>query len=336
MDFLGNRINSNSIKRVFLFLVIVLLSIREAQLLCKYVDFSIAATACEHLLDGYTHWRAFQNRILTPAIVEILNFVFYKGDGYQKALILFYLICIPLTNLLVVFILRKMNFIEKMLIFLIVNLGFVWCWGGFWYPWDNIDFICFLLLFSMVVEDIYLWKYWVLFLFWTLNKETAFFVPLFLFKFVYDRKIFIRRKIIYVLNAICMFLVLGCYTSYIRENLFHFSTLPGVGVDKFHSKFGNFVKFGLNIKSIFHLDHKNVLFIWLILLLYVLSLCFLMKHKDKLGNNFLFLWGGLTVYIIICFVSALIVEIRVFYPLVAMIPGLYISQNYLRVGCKYT
>lgn len=294
-------------------------------------------SATQNLLEGYTHWKAFQNRILAPFCVTVISKIFYMNDpnSFEKSLKLFLIIMISLINIILQTNVYNRNFAEKIITFISVNFGFFLFSCGIWYPWDFVEFVFFYFLFMIISKNnIFIYKYWILCILWTFNKETAIFVPIsfFISKFRFDAKNILSKENIKIfLNSSTMSIFILSYTYIVRNFMFKHSTLNGIGVDFHNGTLANFINVRRNFIDMFLSPTKQSTISILLYIIYAFFSIKLYGYRKIIGKKFLSLWFIVGLYLVIVFISALVVETRIFFPLSAMAIGLYFSQNIIKV-----
>ncbi len=300
------------------------------------INTTISAT--QHLLEGYTHWRAFQNRLLSTFFVELLSKLLhpYSANAYRDSLYIFLMLLFLAINIVIYITLESKNGFEKLVVFLFVNFWFFICSCTIWYPWDFFEYLFFYFLFFMVSKnDRAIFHYWVLCLVWMLTKETAIFVPIVLIACLID----VREKPLMTLenrkilsSSILMFIIVFAYTYITRNILFKYSTIDGIGFDLQHGGMANFINLKRNFLGMVTYSNGLCLVPVLIYLFYI-AFCFkVYQYRKSIGRKFMSLWIVVGAYLGISFVSALVIETRIFFPLSAMLVWLYFSQDIIKVG----
>src|SRR5688572_2391645 len=150
-----------------------------------------SADAAHGVLAGRPHWRAFQNRILGPYLVESLRYL--VGDD-RAAHLCFMAICLAVAGVLAYLLGRQVaGSFGGALAFAVFQLGFVALLSPPWlYAWDLIGLIIFLLFVSFVAAERPVWWFVGLFAVAIFNRESAQFIALWLIvdpisRYAYDR-----------------------------------------------------------------------------------------------------------------------------------------------------
>ncbi|WP_129551628.1 hypothetical protein [Komagataeibacter xylinus] len=321
--------NKKNLTNFFVLFISIMFGYYEALKFYEINDISVTISATEHLLKGYTHWRAFQNRLLSPLLVKYISKIFHIN--YYDSLMFFLSVSFILINIILQINLLNKNFSEKLISLLCVNFGFFLFSCGIWYPWDFIEFISFYFLFMINSKDQkYTYHYWIIFIIWSTNKETSIFVPItfFVSNFKFENKLFLYKdNIKIIINSFIMFILIFSYTYVIRNFMFKYSTIPGVGLDIHNKGLGNFINLERNFYSLIYLNEKNSVISFIIYLIYIIFTLNVLRFRKIMGRKFVSLWFIVGLYLIVGFISGLVNETRLFFPLSAMAVGLYFSQD---------
>ncbi|MFT8419635.1 MAG: hypothetical protein ABF636_12525 [Acetobacter sp.] len=168
-----------------------------------------------------------------------------------------------------------------------------------------------------------------------LNKETAIFVPIALLTcFVDFRKQSLmalkNRKI--AINSIFMVIIVFSYTYITRNILFKYSTIEGIGLDLQHGGMANFINMKINFSDMDIYSNGFGIFPILIYLFYIVFCFKVYEFRKSFGRKFISLWIVVGVYLGTSFVSGLVMETRIFFPLSAMLVWLYFFQDIIKIG----
>ncbi|WP_227672834.1 hypothetical protein, partial [Komagataeibacter sp. FXV3] len=118
----------------------------------------------------------------------------------------------------------------------------------------------------------------------------------------------------------------------IRIFMFKYSTRPGIGIDLHHGGLANFINIRRNFLDMFFLSTKYSIISFVVYIIYAVLSFKLYTYRKFIGKKFVSLWIVMGLYLIIGFISALIRETRLFFPLSAMVMGLYFSQDMIKIS----
>jgi len=224
-----------------------------------YNNFSTLCNVTQGVVLGTPHWRAYQNRLLGPYIVEFISYIF--EIKYCSALHLFNLATTVIAFAVLFFVLLRMSRMSYKLSFtylIYFSVILLMIQHHYGYTWDNIDLIIFTILFYLILSDKPLWCYVVLFFVGILNKESALFISLFLMIYSCDVKLHVTRRIgvtfkkKQLLAGVIMLIVGAAYIKSIRTILFVSSSLDSIGADLDHAALGNHINFVINLKRFYY------------------------------------------------------------------------------------
>ena len=252
-----------------LFFVAVVLSLGQTCVFIQYHQFNLnsLALATAHFFRGETHWRTFQNRLLGPALVLLIQKLLCAAGRreYLTALRGYYYAATVTVN--VIFLALVLNIRRSLTFGFICLMGFigfqVLMWTEWYYPWDPLELLLFSTLLLMELKRRRGWTFfYLLFLVWVFTKETAIFVPIWLI---------VTRGIIpsdwksprawwgpnakIVGNSIAMFAIASVITRTLRNRLFVRSVLPNVGADDQDRNVGQHLQLFNNV----HLTRLDIL-----------------------------------------------------------------------------
>ena len=268
------------------------------------------------ILESVPHWRAFQNRLLTPWFWSILNnfglsevssFVIISGAMLFCNFYLMTKIYSSSSN------------------FALVSLSLSWLitfsllHHDWLYLWDFFDIILFTVITGIFLGKIRESYFFLIFPIALLNRESALFIPIayLLFKGNFQNNFpFFKVKYIY-LFIVSFALVFGAlFIKILRDNLF---IQQKFGTETLlHQTIGNHFYLPGNVKNLIYynfLDHNMILSISLLLIILV-SICIFFtsnKHEDKCLTAF-----ALTYFFNIMFFGNM-VETRMYYALIFVI-----------------
>ncbi len=311
------------------FVLILLMTFLEIKLVSlihneHYKDLVHAAYG---VVMGKPHWRAYQNRLLGPCLVQLVSQV--TGWTFQRTFSLFVNATVALANFIsfyAVLDLTKNRRISLKYAFY-YSLFFLALQDNHWlYLWDLINLSLFFMFAYGIFKN---WKmrfFAYLFVVCLLNREDALFVALWLVidAFTYNRKLLkdfkaecsiINRSQLFI--GIFLIVVGIVYTKFIRDLLFVESSLNGIGLDLRHAAIGEHITFFTNIAYLFNFWQQNNLniipaYICIVLTIY---LCIKLRHDEFLKKiGWLFACMSISI-----FAFGRIGETRVFFMLIPFI-----------------
>lgn len=222
--------NKKLINDLSIIFILATLSVLEASFLINYHSANIVLQAVATLspLSGHAWWLAFQNRLLSAAILSS----FHAGNiekSYEIFIYIFTLIC----NLFV-FVLFSKNGSKKALIYtFIFALAFLLFQDNTWlYGWDFINVLVTILVLIGIDNKSPITYFVLLYVAALFNHESALYIPawLFLSYLPHDKKKAIYSLLLLLAGAILIF--------YLRLILFKGSCRSYIGMDLNH-RIGN-------------------------------------------------------------------------------------------------
>jgi hypothetical protein len=204
------------------------------------------------VLTGYPPWRAFQNRLLMPIIISLL-----EGLSNPKNEILFvYCVGIFIHNILLVAIFSKLfGRFCSILAVLLWCFGFILYQDYYLYPWDIFDLSLFLIVWFVLYTSSNVNLLIIIFPLALLNRESALFLPIayWLVQTSFDNinintvwsKIFSQTTLI----TITLLLVGIFWTKFIRDYFFIGSSSGGFDLENY--LIGNHIYFSKNLFNMF-------------------------------------------------------------------------------------
>ena len=224
------------------------------------------------VVTGYPHWRAFQNRLLMPIIISLVE----SFSNPKTALLFIYCIGIFIHNTLLVAIFSKLfgRFCS-------ILAALLWCFGfilyqDFWLaPWDIFDLSLFLIVWFVLYTSSNVNLLIIIFPLALLNRESALFLPIAYWLVQTDldntntntiwSKIWSRTTLI-----TSTLLLLGMFwTKLIRDYIFLGSSFGGLDLE--NSLIGNHIWFSENLLNmLFRNWISNMLPINLITIFYLI------------------------------------------------------------------
>jgi hypothetical protein len=200
-------------------------------------------------------WIAYQNRLLGPALVELIS---WSGVTYADALNLFTFAALAIQNVVLFFLLRRLPLSSgKALLGVIAYaFAFIGMSGKWFYPWDSLDAIIFTFLAWGILQGKPLYYFVTLFCIGLLNRESALFIALYL---VIDAfawplptgSFFLASKGKLALGSL---LILGglAYTKFLRDWLFSGQA------DEANRLIGNHINLTQNIQDLFFYNLTSI------------------------------------------------------------------------------
>lgn len=129
------------------------------------------------VVEGRPHWKIFQSRLLGPWTI----FYFGKliGDfGYAYSIFIFF--GLTICNFLFLWALKPYSF-NKFISLIVFNFLIIFFIDDRWlYSWDIYSIIFFILFLSLVIRNSKLWKFIILYFFMLINRESVYFLSLFI------------------------------------------------------------------------------------------------------------------------------------------------------------
>jgi hypothetical protein len=303
----------------------------------------------EHLLEGVTHIRVFQNRLLGPALIKLLQHSLCSMQvscEYSEAFKSYHLMMITICSCTFFFLSSKiinsvvpeenLNFLSKagaIIAFTSIQLQMLGAWLQ---PWDYLDLLGFIIL---VCADYRRDKnytfFWLLFIFWLSAKESAMFVPMWIlltrldlkFKQCFSLKNLWARRLL-LLQSFLMVIICIITTKYLRDHFWVHSTFTNVGTDDAHKVLGNLIGITDNYHrfrdALLELRHKKIDG-WLYSSLYYVSfglvylvMRFLLVQKTSTQRQLFEVYNIMGIFFIMLWVIGSIPEPRLYLPLIPM------------------
>lgn len=228
-------------------------------------------SASQGVLTGYPHWRAFQNRLLMPGIINLMESV----SNPEIALLFIYCIGIFIHNIILVTIFLKLfGYFCSIFALLLWCSGFI-LYQDYWlYPWDIFDLSVFLIIWYALYTKSNAKTLLVIFPFALLNRESALFLPIAYWLIQTDlNKIDVNKiwlifwtPVTLITGSLLIFGVV--WTKFIRDYLFIGSSFGGLDLD--NSLIGNHIYLYENLTNILYFNWiSNILPINLITCFYI-------------------------------------------------------------------
>jgi hypothetical protein len=205
----------------------------------------VLVDAYEGVLNGTPHWRAYQNRLLSPALVHALGWV--SSEPYA----LFVQIWMVVLDLGLFFMLHHLT--RDVLKSLLAVLAGALLWTletHYWsYPWDFTEAGFLLALAWLAVEGKSLRWLLGLFVIALLNRESAVYLAVYMVATGAATKVYGQGTGKQMMVWGVALAVVGlAWTEALRNLLFDYSSLAGVQADLQHVGFGNHFHLGRNIQ----------------------------------------------------------------------------------------
>lgn len=272
-EFLGNH---EKLIYIGFILFLAMVELRVLVMMHKNEALELAI-ASKGVIIGTPHWKAYQNRLLGPYLIEAISFL--SGQSYLNAFWI-YLAILTVVNDIILFLTYLILTGDDLLsvrytiysAFSYIALQDYW-----WYPWDPIDVSIFTLLILAIYKNLDIKYFIILFIVELLNREVAIFIGIWLVIDSFDfsgenlkdkllRKVDKVKIIIGItLTGFCVF-----YTTIIRDILYKHSMLAFTEAQKIidargnHFDLFNNLRFLLSIKNFtsMRLDICIILFIF--------------------------------------------------------------------------
>jgi len=252
----------NIIKRNFIYgfaILLLSLAVFKVFMLIHGPHFEFLSQAAYGVIEGKPHWIAYQNRLLGPMIVLIISKI---GLAYPLSLKIFIFATLLIENIVLYTLLIRMNLPpRKSLLWVVLfSSAFIGLQHIFFYPWDCIDLIIFTMFSWGIFQSKSLCFFIPLFCIGILNKESVFFISLYIVidafrisldKFRVSFQSGIKLAVGMVLSILGMI-----YTKLIRDYLF-VSRDNGLD-DNMHRQFGEHVYFMQNVHDFFINNIKSL------------------------------------------------------------------------------
>jgi hypothetical protein len=219
----------------------------------------------DSIFAGMSHWRAYQNRLLGPALVQAVAFVTRQSFSESYPIVIGMLVCAINSTAFFVFLGLSRDRALAFRYTVYSALLFVAFQDRTWlYVWDLLDQIIFFIFMYLVVKRMHLRWLALLFLVAVLNREDALFISFWIIidavtftgppaqKNNLSRTITVNRKHLLWGGLLALLGVL--YTKMIRDLLWAGSSLPWVGVDAEHAALGQHFQLMRNMRYCFGLS----------------------------------------------------------------------------------
>jgi hypothetical protein len=273
--------------------------------------------ASDGVLNRMPHWRAYQNRILAPYLVDIFrNFSQNPYSDFAKTFL-------TLENLFLcgcAFALtRKVSL--SVLALIVSSAMWVYCKNYWSYPWDFTESIMTTLLFLLAVRSATIIPFVALFICFALSRESVVFVGLFLFLRGVSPAMFNRRVDTRALTwGAGLAMASAVITETLRKILFKASMIPGVGADARHASFENHIAVLHNGKIFFlnMITKEYYISIIYLAILFVYFVCAYVGYREK-SARLVSIGITMTLYVLSIFVFGAIDEARLYQPLAGSI-----------------
>lgn len=286
-----------------------------------YWDWEHLAQAAAGVIEGKPHWRAYQNRLLGPYVVQALTFF---GPPYKIALLLVTALILMIHHLILYACLRRVPVAPWASVLLVFTWSFIFVAfldRRWFYIWDVIDLVvftpvAFLIVFSQRPALIMLGFPVAL-----LNRESALFLPVAYMiregmRCIAHRATFSDLRLVAWKLVAASGLVIGgaLYTKYIRDALF-VEQLSG-GIDAANALLGNHFYLVSNVRGLLFSNFKSV---YGIFSLTIVIACAYMAHvfaatrdeKVRAGVIFFVLLVNILAF-------GMITETRMLFPLISL------------------
>jgi hypothetical protein len=212
---------------------------------------AVHATIAESVVTRHAYWRAFQNRLLGPHLVE--QAALLTGSTFDAAYLALTQSFLVLANVLCFVFVRRLTRSSRAAFLAVVAFAglFIAVQDVKWlYIWDFIDLIVFLVFVQAVVTEARARAFVYLFFIELLSREAAQFIALWLVLSAYEpdaRRWMERLRWPRAVLGTALLLLGAWWTSYIRARLFITSMEPAIGDDLEHLANGEHLQLGDNL-----------------------------------------------------------------------------------------
>ncbi|ACC71451.1 hypothetical protein PPMP20_12630 [Paraburkholderia phymatum] len=271
--------------------------------------------ASDGVLSGMPHWRAFQNRLLTPYLMDLFRNV--SQNPYNE----FAKVFLTLENFVLCICAYALTRRVSLTIVALVASSALWvyCMHYFSYPWDFTESMMLTLLFLLAIRSEGIFPFVILFILFVLSRESCTFIGLFLILRGVSPIAFGRRMEVRSLTWGGILIVVGvAITEVLRKTLFKASMLPGVGADTLHEKFENHFHY-LHNGKVFLVGSKgyDISLIYAMLMLVFLA-CAYVGYREK-ARNLLAIGITMTLYTLSIFIFGVLDEVRLYQPMTGIL-----------------
>lgn len=276
--------------------------------------------AVQNVLNGTPPFRAFQNRVLTPEIINIL------GTISESPTILFAKLSLLTLNFSLFFLVKNATGKVSTGVFSVILATLIYnSLHHYWtYAWDFTEGGTLLLLGYFAYKEKSLVYFIALFCVSIFNRESAVFIALYCLIFGLWQS-FITKKINYTWIGWGASLGILSYliTESMRRIFFIHSNAPQIGLDIEHKNFGNQFHFSGNLTSFRDmLLHQNIATPYWILIFFSFFIYITIFGKKE-RNPYVFSLGiSMLSYLTSLVILGVIFETRIYQPLAWIIPFL--------------
>lgn len=273
------------------------------------------------ILDGTPHWRAFQNRIFAPYLIQALGWVF------AEPFFVFMKACFVVLNVSLYGMVLKLTGSNGRALLAVLGAILMWLFQQHtWcYTWDMAEAVCALFLSYFAVLGRF--NLWVVALIAVslFNKETAASIGVFFIarglaqghlpqdgaKGPGAGRIDVKQ----VAMGVALTLASVVLTEVLRHALFRSSGLDGVGLDESHKAFGNHWKLTDNWQFFLEDLRKPTAFMFIVIFYLTAMASFVAGAFKSRSLNMVALSMAWLSYAVALLLWGLLVEFRIFQPL---------------------
>jgi len=286
-------------------------------------NLSYLVDAAQGVLEGTPHWRAFQNRLLSPALVHMLGWV------SSQPLLLFTQLWMLALNVGLFCMVRHLTRSHLLGLLAVVGAALMWVLEphNSSYTWDLTEAACLLVLAFFATRPVPLAWMLALFVVAAFNRESAVFIGLYLMvcgvMMWACKQTQASRTMLWGVVLASVSVVL---TEVLRKTLFTTSALRGVGDDAAHAVFENHIHIGHNVALLQDLVHQASPLLF-ILALYGMSLLVVIQ-RGLVRQDARLVGAGvsLAAYLASLGVFGVLDELRLYQPLNWCLPLLLIAS----------
>lgn len=272
--------------------------------------------AARGVVIGQPHWRAYQNRLLGPHIIEVLAWL---SGSYRVGFFMFAGISLYAVKALWCAAVYRLTADRRAAVYSVIGFSalFLLLQDRHWlYPWDFLDTLIFSGLAYCMWTTRRILPLVLLFFAALFNREAALFIPLWL---VLDGVRFINKQGWFSLEVASSGKIAGgslllvggaAVTKLVRDALFVTSHHPTTGLDEAHALIGNHIYFGRNLADFFVGNLMNLDYAFVTAL--IVGFLLLLARRWQRTNHQARVTVLLLVMLMNVFVFGLINETRMF------------------------
>lgn len=268
--------------------------------------------AARGVLSGTPHWRAYQNRILSPALVHAMGWFSYQPMTLFVQYALF-----ALNAALFLLVWRRTGH-HLLGVLAVAACGLLWIlehhrWS---YTWDFTEAACWLALSWMAINRASLKAVLMLIVVSAFNRESALFMclyPLVCGALLLRQDAAQGRR--WIKGGVLALVAVLLVTEGLRKLLFGYSSLSGVGVDASHAVFENHINLAINLRLLATMVEQASPILFILAFYGVSMLWFIQVGISRRAPQLVGLGVALLLYFASLLVFGLLNELRLYQPL---------------------